>query len=256
MERNDIFAGRTAIVTGGCRGIGLAVSRRLAAAGCRLVLFSSGGREKYADVLSEFESKGYEYEYIRGSVASAEDRERLAAAAERTGADILVNNAGVAPNERNDLLLMTESSFDRVVGINARGTFFVTQAIARVLVKNGKGGRIVNIGSCSAEVSSVNRGEYCISKAGIGMITKLFADRLADDGITVNEVRPGVIATDMTSPVMAKYEKLVADGIFPIKRIGTPDDVAAAVFFFCLPDSGYVTGSFIDVDGGFHVRRL
>ncbi|MBP5269574.1 MAG: 3-ketoacyl-ACP reductase [Clostridia bacterium] len=256
MEHTDVFRGKTAIVTGGCRGIGKAVSLRLGGDGCRIILFSTRGREKYRETLSEFDSLGIEYDYIQGGIDSASDRERLLAAAEKSGVDILVNNAGVAPEVRRDLLDMTEESFDRVVGINTKGTFFLTQAIARLMISRGRGGRIVNVGSCSAEVSSVNRGEYCVSKAGVGMITKLFADRTAADGITVNEVRPGVVFTDMTAPAREKYERLISEGLFPIPRAGTPEDVASAVRFFCLPESGYLTGSVIDVDGGFHVRRL
>ena len=256
MAESDIFRGKTAIVTGGCRGIGLAVSRRLGSEGCRLILFSSGGREKYKDVLDGFDRAGIEYEYVAGSLGTAEGRARLVAAAERCGVDILINNAGVAPEVRRDLLDMTEESFDRVLGINTKGTFFLTQATARIMKERGTGGRIVNIGSCSAEVSSVNRGEYCVSKAGVAMITRLFADRLAADGITVNEVRPGVVYTDMTAPAKEKYDRLIGEGLFPIPRAGTPEDVAAAVRFFCLPESGYITGSYLDVDGGFHIRRL
>ena len=169
---------------------------------------------------------------------------------------MLVNNAGVAPKERSDLLQMTEESFDYVVGTNTKGNMFMTQAVARRMIQARTPGIIVNISSCSAEVSSVNRGEYCVSKAGISMLTRLFADRLAGEGIRVYEVRPGVIQTDMTAAVQEKYNRLIEAGAFPIARWGTPEDVARAVRAFCSDDFAYTTGNYIDVDGGFHIRRL
>ena len=170
--------------------------------------------------------------------------------------DVLVNNAGVAPKERSDLLQMTEESFDYVVGTNTKGNMFMTQAVARRMIQARTPGIIVNISSCSAEVSSVNRGEYCVSKAGISMLTRLFADRLAGEGIRVYEVRPGVIQTDMTAAVQEKYNHLIEAGAFPIARWGKPEDVARAVRAFCSDDFAYTTGNYIDVDGGFHIRRL
>ena len=170
--------------------------------------------------------------------------------------DVLVNNAGVAPKERSDLLQMTEESFDYVVGTNTKGHMFMTQAVARRMIQARTPGIIVNISSCSAEVSSVNRGEYCVSKAGISMLTRLFADRLAGEGIRVYEVRPGVIQTDMTAAVQEKYNRLIEAGAFPIARWGQPEDVARAVRAFCSDDFAYTTGNYIDVDGGFHIRRL
>lgn len=173
---------------------------------------------------------------------------------------MLVNNAGVAPKVRADLLEMTEESFDRVVGTNTKGNLFLTQAAAKQMLCQEpigkKRGTIINISSCSAEVSSVSRGEYCVSKAGVSMLTTLFADRLAGEGILVNEIRPGVIATDMTSTVTGKYDKLIADGAFPIARWGTPEDIANAVSVFAGDDFLYTTGSYLDVDGGFHIKRL
>ena len=174
--------------------------------------------------------------------------------------DVLVNNAGVAPLERVDLLEMTEESFDRVIGINTRGNMFLTQAVARQMIaqpmQGRKRGTIINISSCSAEVSSISRGEYCVSKAGISMLTKLYADRLAPEGILVHEVRPGVIDTPMTSAVREKYDRLIEQGVFPIARWGTPEDVAGAVSALAGDDFLYSTGDYIDVDGGFHIRRL
>ena len=172
--------------------------------------------------------------------------------------DILVNNAGVAPKERKDLLEMTQESFDRVMGINAKGTMFLTQLAAKQMISQEQvfenKGHIVNVGSCSAEVSSTSRGEYCISKAALTMMTTLYADRLASEGIVVNEVRPGVIATDMTSVVTEKYDKMIEDGVFPIARWGKPEDVANMVSLFCSDKVLYTTGNYVDVDGGFHIR--
>ena len=176
------------------------------------------------------------------------------------GIHVLVNNAGVAPLVRSDLLDMTEESFDRVLSINTKGNLFLTQLVARQMLRQSvtgkKRGTIVNISSCSSEVSSVSRGEYCVSKAGVSMLTKLFADRLAPEAILVHEVRPGVIDTDMTAAVREKYDRLIADGLFPLARWGTPEDVANAVSVLCGDNFLYSTGNYIDVDGGFHIRRL
>ena len=168
---------------------------------------------------------------------------------------MLVNVAGVAPKVRADLLEMTGESYDYVMDINLKGTFFLTQLAAKKMKHQGSG-YICNISSLSAYTSSVNRGEYCISKAGLSMVTKLFADRLAEYGIAVNEVRPGIIATDMTAGVQEKYDTLIAGDLLPIKRWGTPEDVANAVWTLCNGSLPYVTGQSIDVDGGFHIRRL
>lgn len=173
---------------------------------------------------------------------------------------MLVNNAGVAPKVRADLLEMSEESFDYVVGINTKGNMFLTQLVAKQMIAqepvDGRKGVIVNVSSCSSVVSSTNRGEYCVSKAGVSMLTTLYADRLAAEGILVNEVRPGVIATDMTSKVQGKYDALIEKGTFPIARWGTPEDVAGAVSLLCSDRLRYTTGNYLDVDGGFHIQRL
>ena len=253
---------KTAVVTGGSRGIGYAVAKRLGRDGANVGIFSSGGEGKYREALDALTAEGIAWHYVQGSLERAEDREKLVReAVSRFGRiDVLVNNAGVAPLRRADLLEMTEESYDRVMGINARGTLFLTQMVAKQMIAQEKlfplKGHIVNVGSCSAQVSSVNRGEYCISKAAVSMITTLFADRLAPEGIIVNEVRPGVIATEMTAAVSEKYDRLIGSGAFPIARWGEPEDVADAVAFLASDEVRYTTGNYLDVDGGFHIKRL
>lgn len=259
---NKTAAKKTAIVTGASRGIGYAIARQLGLDGYQVTLMATGAQEKYEASLQKLTELGITWHYVQGSIDSAPDRSRLVEeTVQRFGrVDVLVNNAGVAPLERKDLLEMSEESFDRVIGINTKGTLFLTQLVARQMltqdVTGKKRGTIVNVGSCSAEVSSTSRGEYCISKAGVSMITQLFADRLAGEGILVHEVRPGIIATDMTSAVKGKYDTMLETGVFPIKRWGTPEDVANAVSVFCSDQILYTTGNYLDVDGGFHIRRL
>lgn len=253
---------KTAIVTGGSRGIGFAIARRLGQDGFQIVIMDMNAREDYQENFDQLEAQGIQYLYVQGNICEAEDRKRLIReTTERFGAvHVLVNNAGVAPKVRADLLEMTEESFDRVVGINTKGNMFLTQAVARQMIaqpmEGKKRGTIINISSCSSVVSSVGRGEYCVSKAGVSMLTTLYADRLAAEGILVNEVRPGVIATDMTTTVEEKYNQMFADGVFPIARWGTPEDIAGAVSALAGDDFLYTTGNYIDVDGGFHIQRL
>lgn len=253
---------KTAIITGSSRGIGYAIAKKLGMDGMNVVLLATGPKERYQASLDALTDLGITWHYVQGSIDSQVDRERLVHEAfEHFGRiDVLVNNAGVAPKERRDLLDMEEESFDRVVGINTKGTFFLTQLVARQMIAQEQvfaaKGHIVNVGSCSAEVSSVSRGEYCISKAAVSMITTLFADRLASEGIIVNEVRPGVIATDMTSVVTEKYDRMIEDGVFPIARWGRPEDVANMVSLFASDLVLYTTGNYVDVDGGFHIKRL
>jgi NAD(P)-dependent dehydrogenase (short-subunit alcohol dehydrogenase family) len=244
-----------AIVTGVAGGIGKACALALAKKGYEIV---GMGRSETPD-LSDFE--GYSVTYVPGDVANTADRERLvrtAAARGRIGA--LINVAGVAPKVRRDLLEMTEESYDYVMGINTKGTLFLTQAVANIMCTqeliDGVRGHIVNISSCSAYTSSTSRGEYCVSKAGLSMVTMLFADRLASEGILCNEICPGVIMTGMTEVVKAKYDKLLAEGLAPIARWGQPDDIAKAVEALCNGSFGYTTGQSIAVDGGMHIRRL
>ena len=235
---------KVALVTGVSGGIGLAVAKRFLQEGYAVYGMS---RRPVAPVEHE------NFTYVSGDIASARDRQRLIAAADRI--DVLVNVAGVAPKVRADILEMTEESYDYVMDINLKGTFFLTQLAANKMKSNGSG-YICNISSLSAYTSSVNRGEYCISKAGLSMVTKLFAHRLAEYGIAVNEVRPGIIATDMTAGVKEKYDALIAGGLLPIARWGQPEDIANAVWTLCGGALSYVTGQSVDVDGGFHMRRL
>ena len=254
--------GKVALITGGSRGIGYQIARRLGQDGFRVVLAATGSQEKNREVLDALTEEKIPWFYVQADISRQE--ERLQLVSETVDAfgriDVLVNNAGAAPDVRADLLEMTEESFDRVIGINTKGTLFLSQAVAKQMLKQEmigkKRGTIINISSCSAEVSSINRGEYCVSKAGVSMLTKLFADRLAGEGIFVHEIRPGVIATDMTGGVQEKYDKLIEEGRFPIARWGTPEDVADAVAVFAGDSFLYTTGNYIDVDGGFHIKRL
>lgn len=253
---------KTAVITGGSRGIGYAIARRLGQDGFNVVIMDMNCEADYQENFAALTELGIEYLYVQGNICSAADRDRLVSAAvERFGGiHVLVNNAGVAPAVRADLLEMSEESFDRVVGINTKGNMFLTQTVVKQMIKQPvagkKRGTVVNISSCSATVSSTGRGEYCVSKAGVSMLTTLYADRLASEGILVNEVRPGVIATDMTSTVQEKYDTMFANGSFPIARWGTGEDIAGAVSAFAGDDFLYTTGNYIDVDGGFHIQRL
>ena len=210
------------------------------------------------------QAEGIDCTYIPCNIAVQADRVRiLEEIAARYGRlDVLVNNAGVAPTVRLDLLETTEDSFDRLMQINLKGTFFMCQLAANTMIGMQQQGledynpRIVNISSMSAYTSSVNRGEYCISKAGISMTTQLFADRLAEYGIPVFEVRPGIIQTDMTAGVSEKYQKLIEGGVTPIRRFGQPADVANCVAAAVSGLLDFATGQVLNADGGFHIRRL
>ncbi len=253
--------GQTAIVTGGSRGIGYAIAKKLLDEGCGVVVMHAHLNGTIQANLDTLGASGRMVS-IQGDVVDARDRQLcLNSALEAFGrVDVLVNNAGVGPDSRVDLLEMTEESFDRVININLKANMFLTQLVARQMIsqepKDGKRGTIINIGSISAEVSSVNRGEYCISKAGVSMLTKLYADRLARESIYVYEIRPGIIETDMTAVVKDKYDALFAQGLCPIERWGQPEDVAQAAAVLCIGGLPYSTGEVLNVDGGFHIRRL
>ena len=242
---------KIAIVTGVLGGIGKESALQLCKNGYAVV----GMDVIDATDLSDFE--GYDFTYVKGDLANAESRKYLVDTAKQKGSiSALINVAGVAPKVRRDILEMTEESYDFVMGINTKGTLFLTQAVANEMVAEKRGGSIVNISSCSAYTSSTSRGEYCISKAGVSMITKLFADRLAGEGITVNEICPGIIATGMTATVKEKYDNLIAGGLVPLGRWGQPDDIAKAVVALCDGTFGYTTGQSFILDGGMHIRKL
>lgn len=249
-----------ALVTGAARGIGAAIAAELARAGHDVaVLDVIDG----AQTVSAIEAAGRKGLFVTGDVTKAADRAAALGHIEQAFGrlDVLVNNAGVAPKVRADILEATEDSYDRVMTINLKGPYFLTQAAANWMVRQRKAGAagwmcVVNISSCSAYAPSVGRGEYCLSKAGVSMATKLWAARLAEHNIGVYEVRPGIIATDMTSAVKEKYDKLIADGLTPIRRWGLPADVAAAVAACAEGRFPFSTGQAIDVDGGFHLRIL
>lgn len=243
---------KIAVVTGARRGIGKGIADKLKQNGYT-VIYSAASEAMDGEI------------YCQCDISKAEDRKRLADfVMEKFGrVDLLVNNAGVACKQRLDILETTEESFDRLLEINTKGTFFMCQLFSNFMIELQKKKlenyhpRIVNISSISAYTSSVSRGEYCISKAGISMTTQLFADRLAEYGIGVFEVRPGIIQTDMTSTVQAKYDKLIIeDGILPTRRWGTPEDVANCVLAAASGALDYGTGTVLNADGGFHLRRL
>ncbi len=263
---------KTAIVTGSSRGIGYAILTALGQLQYNVVMVATGLQSQNQAAIDALQAQGIACHYVQANIGVHDDRLRIVSQTlDAFGRiDVLVNNAGVAPLVRADLLEMSEESFDRVIGINTKGNMFLTQAVANQMLKQPLcdaqaqtnallqpiRGQIINVSSCSSVVSSISRGEYCVSKAGVSMLTTLYADRLAAEGILVNEVRPGVIATDMTSGVQSKYDKMFAEGVFPIARWGTSEDVAKAVCAFAQGLFPYTTGNFIDVDGGFHMKRL
>ena len=264
-----------ALVTGASRGIGRGIALQLAKLGHDLVINYAGNesaaRQTAADCLA-VAPKTIHAEPCQADISQSADRERLLAFTCRTFGrlDLLVNNAGVAPAVRADLLNATEESFDRLLAINVKGPYFLTQAVARWMIEQAAAAadsatppagppyrpKIVTISSISAYTASTHRGDYCVSKAALSMLTPLFAARLAEHGIRVYEIRPGIIATDMTGPVKAKYDELIAGGLTPIRRWGTPEDVGLALAALAQDLLPFSTGEVLNVDGGFHLRRL
>lgn len=261
-----------ALVTGASRGIGRGIALELARIGCGVAINYAGNQtaaeecrglcEKTAPAKSKAR-----FEIVQADVSKAQDRTRLIEwVKDRFGRlDLLVNNAGVAPAVRADLLEAGEESFDRLISINVKGPYFLTQQVARWMIAQTEESKssgasyhpkIVTISSISAYTASVNRGDYCVSKAALSMLTPLFAARLAEHGIGVYEIRPGIIATDMTGPVKEKYDKLIAEGLTPIKRWGLPEDIGRAVIAIAEDRLPFSTGEVLNVDGGFHLRRL
>jgi 3-oxoacyl-[acyl-carrier protein] reductase len=258
---------RVALVTGASRGIGRAIALALAARGWLVAINYERNAEAAEQTATEAhalaEPLGGGAFTARANIADAAARELMVTTVlQMCGRiDLLVNNAGMAPRRRADLLEVGEASYDEVMAVNLKGPFFLTQLVARAMIELLATGviarpKIVNIGSMSAYTSSTNRPEYCLSKAGVGMMTQLYADRLAEYGINVYEVRPGIIRTDMTAVVQAKYDAQIAAGLTPIRRWGEPSDVAAAVVALAEDALPFSTGEVLNVDGGFHLHRL
>ena len=254
---------RVALITGGSRGIGFGIATQLAMNGFDIAINGTRSDADVEDAVKKLKDFGNDVIYCRGSISSTADRENvLDEVNKHYGAlHVLVNNAGIAPNVRNDILEATEESFDEVIGVNLKGTYFLTQRAANWMIEQKKKeetfrGCIINISSMSATVASVNRGEYCISKAGLSMATQLFAVRLGEFNIPVFEVRPGIIRTDMTAGAKEKYDKLINEGLCVQKRWGEPEDVGKVVSSLANGNFAYSTGQVIMVDGGLTIPRL
>lgn len=257
-----------ALITGAGRGIGRSIALALSAIGWTTIVNELPDAAANAhSVAAEIKASGGSACVILADIAKHNEREYLVdQAIALTGSiGLLVNNAGVAPRVRTNILEVSEESYDEVMAINLKGPFFLTQRVANLMIqqhqawtgkRSNEVGAIVNIGSLNAYTSSPNRGEYCLSKAGIGMMTKLFAEQLAPFGINVYEIRPGIIQTDMTKVVKDKYDALIEQGLTPIQRWGQPDDVARAVVAIAEGYLPFSTGEVINVDGGFHLQRL
>jgi 3-oxoacyl-[acyl-carrier protein] reductase len=254
---------KVAFVTGGTRGIGLGIAKSLAKAGFDLAINGIRKYEEVKNVILELSEMGVEVIYCPGDISSQTDRNSmLNSIKDKFGyLNLLVNNAGVAPKERNDILEATEESFDYLINTNLKSTYFLTQSVANWMINLKKlnsdfEASIINITSISATVASINRGDYCISKAGLGMVTQLFAVRLGEFNIPVFEIRPGIIKTDMTAGVQAKYDALFANGLCLQNRWGLPEDIGRAVASLAKGDFGFSTGQVFYIDGGLTVQRL
>lgn len=254
---------RVAFITGGSRGIGLGIATRLAEAGFNIAINGVREADAVSEVIAELKNYGGEVIYLQGDIASKEARTRMVDVlkAHFGALHVLVNNAGIAPKERKDILEATEESFIHLLTTNLQGPYFLTQAVANWMVAQQTDspefkGCIVNVSSISATVASVNRGEYCVAKAGLSMATQVFAVRLGEYNIPVYEVRPGVIKTDMTAGVTDKYDKLISEGLTVQKRWGEAGDVGKAVAALALGYFPYSTGQVIMVDGGLTLSRL
>jgi 3-oxoacyl-[acyl-carrier protein] reductase len=269
-EKHKIYADehRVALVTGASRGIGRAIAIELGRIGYDCMLNYVSNEAAAKDASAEVQAVGNEMTRVRtcrADVAKRSDRERLLTSTrEQFGRlDLLVNNAGITPAKRVDLLEASEESFDHLISVNLKGPYFLSQAAARWMIEQRTAGKIagytpaiINITSVSAYAASPERGDYCVSKAGLAMMSKLYAARLAGEGINIYEIRPGVIATDMTAGVKEKYDRMIDQGLTPIKRWGTPEDVGRAVAAVATGSFPFSTGEVINVDGGFHLRRL
>lgn len=254
---------KTALVTGGSRGIGLGIAECLAKDGFDLAINGVRDESSVTEVLGKLRAFDVKVIYCQGDISSQKSREGIInkVKTEFGQLNVMVNNAGVAPKERNDILEASEASFDYVLGTNLKGTYFLTQLAANWMVEQKKtddqfAGCIINVTSVSSTVASVNRGEYCIAKAGLSMVTQLYAARLGAFEIPVYEIRPGVIATDMTSGVKEKYDKMFSEGLAVQKRWGMPEDIGKAAAGLARGDFPYSTGQVIMVDGGMTLQRL
>ncbi|MFX0021270.1 MAG: 3-ketoacyl-ACP reductase [Candidatus Hermodarchaeota archaeon] len=260
---------KVALVTGSTHGIGEGIVLELAKIGFSVVINGASTNklpEEYLNKLRNIFKENLEdkYIYVQANIGEKEDRERLIGEIKKkfNRLDVLVNNAGVGPTKRGEILAMTEESYDRVMGINLKGPFFLTQTIAKWMIDLKKNIKeeyqpyIINISSINRYTPSLNRGEYCISKAGMTMMTKLFASRLAEHGIPVFEISPGIIETPLTEPRFEAYDKLINEGITPIKRWGKPIDIAKPIVAIVSGLIPFSTGTVLDIDGGFHMHRL
>ncbi len=264
---------QVALITGASRGIGRGIALELAKLGFDLVVNYAGNEEaacataKDCVAAATAAGKSVRAEICQADIGLTADRHKLIDFTRSTFGrlDLLVNNAGVAPNVRADILEAGEESFDRLMNINVKGPYFLTQLAAKWMIEQSTSShitrhpsppKIITISSISAYTASTNRGDYCVAKAALSMLTPLFASRLAEHGINVYEIRPGIIATDMTGPVKEKYDKLIADGLTPIQRWGTPEDIGRAVAAIAQDLLPFSTGEVLNVDGGFHLRRL
>jgi NAD(P)-dependent dehydrogenase (short-subunit alcohol dehydrogenase family) len=263
MSDRPTASPRVALVTGGTRGIGLGIATALVREGWSLALCGLRDEAAAREAIAPLRASGREVAYFQCDVARPDDRRRMldAVTARFGGLDALVNNAGRAPRVRADLLDATEESFEEVVRTNLQGPYFLTQRAvpllaARVRRESSRQPAVVFVTSVSAELASINRGEYCVSKAGLAMAVRLFAARLATEGIAVYEVRPGIIATDMTAGVRDAYDARIAGGLVPEQRWGQPEDVGRAVAALLRGDVPYATGTVVNVDGGLSIPRL
>ena len=254
---------RVALITGGSRGIGFGIAKHLAQSGFDLAVNGVRDEKAVADVLQELHNTGVDVLYCQGDVSLTDDRKKIIEQVKKHFGKlhVLVNNAGVAPKERKDILETTEESFDRLMATNLKSTYFLSQHVANWMIEQKNADTsftscIINVTSVSATVANINRGEYCVSKAGMSMVTRLFAVRLGEYDIPVYEVRPGVIDTDMTASVKEKYDKLFEDGLAVQKRWGYPDDVGKAVSALALGNFPYSTGQVIMIDGGITLSRF